>query len=102
MLPGAVVPPSGDHCYAQYRYRDEGPSTSEQPSPFKKLTNTPRKPSELSAAEDEEEEESSAVDGATGDDLRKCLFCQNQGDDDPDVSLFLARGFYLNIMNGLR
>ena len=88
MLPGAVVPPSEDHSYAQYRYRDEGLS-SEQPSPFKKLSNTPRKPSEPSAAEEEEgEEESVVVDGATGDDLRKCLFCQNQGDDNPDVSLF--------------
>ena len=79
MLPGAVVPPSEDHSYAQYRYRDDGPS-SDQPSPFKKLM-TPKKPSEV----EEEEVDDSAVDGATGDDLRKCLFCQNFGDDNPDV-----------------
>ena len=80
MLPGAVVPPSEDHSYAQYRYRDDGPS--DQPSPFKKLNMTPKKPSEV---EEEEEVGDSAVDAATGDDLRKCLFCQNFGDDNPDV-----------------
>ena len=35
--------------------------------------------------EEEEEVGDSAVDAATGDDLRKCLFCQNFGDDNPDV-----------------
>ena len=79
MLPGAVVPPSEDHSYAQYSYRDDGPS--DQPSPFKKLNMTPKKPSEV----EEEEVGDSAVDAATGDDLRKCLFCQNFGDDNPDV-----------------
>ena len=90
MLPGAVVPPSEDHSYAQYRYRDDGPS--DQPSPFKKLNMTPKKPSEI----EEEEVGDSAVDAATGDDLRKCLFCQNFGDDNPDVRLnFLLFRFVL-------
>ncbi len=42
MMPGAVVPPYEDHTYAQYRHRDENPTASEQPSPFKKLAGSPR------------------------------------------------------------
>ena len=46
MLPHAVLPPSDDHTYAQWMPR-EGSTSSPQPSPFKRLPNTPFKSARL-------------------------------------------------------
>lgn len=42
MLPDAVIPPFEDHTYAQWLERESLPS-SPQPSPFKKVLDTPVK-----------------------------------------------------------
>ena len=42
MLPQAVLPPFDDHTYAQWLEREDRPS-SPQPSPFKKVLETPVK-----------------------------------------------------------
>lgn len=42
MLPDAVLPPFEDHTYAQWLERED-PHKSPQPSPFKRVGNTPIK-----------------------------------------------------------
>jgi hypothetical protein len=42
MLPEAVLPPFEDHTYAQWLEREDVPR-SPQPSPFKKVVETPIK-----------------------------------------------------------
>ncbi|XP_071095987.1 histone-lysine N-methyltransferase 2A-like [Haliotis cracherodii] len=85
MLPDAVLPPSGDHTYAQWLERED-PPLSPQPSPFKRIQCSPIKKMVPMSSIDGDSETSSvmAMSDYGGDDLRQCLLCSSFGDDFPN------------------
>ncbi|XP_067676995.1 histone-lysine N-methyltransferase 2A-like isoform X2 [Haliotis asinina] len=85
MLPDAVLPPSGDHTYAQWLERED-PPLSPQPSPFKRIQCSPIKKMVPMSSIDGDSETSSvvAMSDYGGDDLRQCLLCSSFGDDIPN------------------
>ncbi|XP_046572748.1 LOW QUALITY PROTEIN: uncharacterized protein LOC124280812 [Haliotis rubra] len=85
MLPDAVLPPSGDHTYAQWLERED-PPLSPQPSPFKRIQCSPIKKMVPMSSIDGDSETSSvvAMSDYGGDDLRQCLLCSSFGDDLPN------------------
>ncbi|XP_052063462.1 uncharacterized protein LOC127703085 isoform X2 [Mytilus californianus] len=84
MLPDAVIPPFEDHSYAQWLERESMPS-SPQPSPFKKVLETPvKKLLPLVDPEEEGEKVLSSDLADDGQDTRRCILCWHYGDVDPN------------------
>ncbi|VDI41524.1 histone-lysine N-methyltransferase MLL1 [Mytilus galloprovincialis] len=84
MLPDAVIPPFEDHTYAQWLERESLPS-SPQPSPFKKVLDTPVKKVLTIVDPEEEGEKILSSDLADdGQDTRRCILCWHYGDADPN------------------
>ncbi|XP_061183956.1 histone-lysine N-methyltransferase 2A-like [Saccostrea echinata] len=83
MLPEAVLPPFEDHTYAQWLEREEL-HRSPQPSPFKRVGNTPiKKIIPLPVDEDAEKVLSCDLE-ESGEDIRRCILCWHYGDSDPN------------------
>ncbi|KAK3107240.1 hypothetical protein FSP39_010101 [Pinctada imbricata] len=83
MLADAVLPPSIDHTYAQWLERQDIPK-SPQPSPFKRVQNTPIKKT-LPVLDDEDAEKILFTDlEDAGEDTRRCILCWHYGDSDPN------------------
>ncbi|XP_056010328.1 uncharacterized protein LOC130051760 isoform X2 [Ostrea edulis] len=83
MLPDAVLPPFEDHTYAQWLEREEL-HKSPQPSPFKRVGNTPiKKIVPLPVDEDAEKVLSCDIEDS-GEDIRRCILCWHYGDSDPN------------------
>ncbi|XP_064651585.1 uncharacterized protein LOC135502566 [Lineus longissimus] len=102
MLPDAVIPPSLDHTYAQWLIREEAPVSS-QPSPFKKLPQTPKRDLVPFPGFDDDDTMSIAtsdVAESIGDDNRKCSFCFKFGDHLPDNAgrlLYLGQDDWVHV-----
>ncbi|GAB1603167.1 histone-lysine N-methyltransferase 2A-like isoform X2 [Argonauta hians] len=85
MLPDAVLPPSGDHTYAQWMTRPFQPYSTHD-FPLRKTCTTPHKKTAVSHGNkdntNETEEGSTAVEVC--DDFRTCVLCWKTSDLDPE------------------
>eukprot|EP00106_Octopus_bimaculoides_P022470 XP_014789912.1 PREDICTED: uncharacterized protein LOC106883428 isoform X2 [Octopus bimaculoides] len=86
MLPNAVLPPSGDHIYAQWMIRPFQPYSTHD-FPLRKTCTTPhKKPGSFSLShnnkDNESEEGSTAVEVC--EDFRTCVLCWKTSDLDPE------------------
>ncbi|XP_066280543.1 histone-lysine N-methyltransferase 2A-like isoform X1 [Branchiostoma lanceolatum] len=84
MLPNAVLPPSMEHDYAQWRVRPVGLDPTPQPSPLKVLT--PRKHTSRQGGTCDLSGNTSVIPMEVGDpdDTRQCCLCARQGECKPN------------------
>ncbi|XP_078589839.1 histone-lysine N-methyltransferase 2A-like isoform X3 [Branchiostoma floridae x Branchiostoma japonicum] len=84
MLPNAVLPPSLEHDYAQWRVRPVGLDPTPQPSPLKVMT--PRKHSSRQEGTCDSSGNTSVIPMEVGDpdDTRQCCLCARQGECKPN------------------
>ncbi|XP_033122773.1 uncharacterized protein LOC117121643 [Anneissia japonica] len=101
MLPNAVLPPHSDHEYAQWQVRTLPAPKTPQPSPLKKVHPSKRVAEESSELED-------AFDflplNENIEDPRRCNFCGEYGDHEPDHAgrlLYSGQDEWIHINCGL-
>ncbi|XP_078675926.1 histone-lysine N-methyltransferase 2A-like isoform X1 [Branchiostoma floridae x Branchiostoma belcheri] len=84
MLPNAVLPPSLEHDYAQWRVRSVGLDPTPQPSPLKIMT--PRKHTSRQEGTCDSSGNTSVIPMEVGDpdDTRQCCLCARQGECKPN------------------